>query len=66
MDVYRINNSEIEFTYDIWSLNPDGKKWEDYVVESKEKALTYIKNYDSRNKDRRDKIFYVVVPSREE
>ena len=64
-DVYCLRNSTIEFTYETWYSDQDGKDWDDYVKESKEKSLVYISNYDSRNKDNIDRILYVIVPGKE-
>ena len=65
-DIYFIGVSGIEYTYDSWYINQDGRKWKDYVVESKKKALDYINTYYSKTIFEKDKILYVIVSGKEE
>ena len=51
-DVYSVKDNHFESTYDNWYLDKDEKiTWEEYVKSSKQKTLSYINNYHSKNKD---------------
>lgn len=58
-DVYRLNNDSLESTYDSWYLNKDmSKSREQFVEETKSKAISYINQYHEINGD---DFYYSVV-----
>jgi len=61
-DVYRLINGGLESTYDSWYLNKDvTKSREQFVEESKNKAIAYISQYHARNGD---DFYYSLVSKR--
>lgn len=58
-DVYRLTSDNLEPTYDSWYLNKDDKKSdEEFIRESKKRAVAYINEYHDRNGD---DFYYSVV-----
>lgn len=49
-DIYRMTNAGLTSTYDSWYFNQaNAKSWHEYVAESKDKAISYIKKYHNIN-----------------
>lgn len=46
-DVYSFNSDSIELTYDSWFLNKADSN--DFIIESKNKAIEYINDYSKNN-----------------
>ena len=61
-DVYRKEHDKLVSTYDSWYLNQQALSWEEYVEESRKKALSYIEMYDRRN----GKMYYYAPVTAEE
>lgn len=58
-DVYTIKNNVITPTYDNWHIEKDDlDTWEQYIIASKEKAISYINSYNNRNGSNN---YYVIV-----
>lgn len=57
-DVYSSVDGELTSTYDSWYINMDkSKSWQEFVTESKNKAISYIESYRYRN----DEHFYYSI-----
>ncbi len=59
-DVWKKEGTSFISTYDGWYLNYGSLSWDDYIEQSKEKALAYIDFYHDRNGD---DYYYVPVAS---
>jgi len=58
-DVYRLINGDLESTYDSWYINKDvAKSREQFIGETKDRAISYINQYHERNGD---DCYYSVV-----
>ena len=64
-DVYSIKENSFESTFANWYLNRDKMQWDTFINVSKEKAVDYITAYNTRNKDKQDKLLYVLVYQQE-
>jgi hypothetical protein len=59
-DVYIIKGNEIESTYDNWYIEKsETDNQEAYLIKSRDKAISYIKNYNSNNNN--PSIVFVLV-----
>lgn len=63
-DVLVLVDGELTYTYDNWYLDRYVVKgWEQYVLDSKEKAISYINMYKERNGD--DFLYSIVFCARD-
>ena len=51
-DVYSLVENKIKSTYDSWyHTKEESTNWKQYVIDSREKAISYIEFYSKRNGD---------------
>ena len=65
-DVYREEHDQLVSTYDSWYLNQQELAWDDFVKESRKKALSYIEMYSRRNGEKYYYTLSAYPPSRAE
>lgn len=57
-DVYVKEGDQLRMTYDTWYINQEGRSWEEYVKDSRKKAIDFITQYTS---EKSDNVYFVLV-----